>query len=184
MISLLATVVEAQEPGVIETDLGVIHYRQAPKTWTINVPQGFNKVEVAHYSSGKIEANKYMGWNGYLKFNGQYVWQFVRFDTTLGGIIDDYIIGAEVRETTGRGMWLDVTSRINVGSDTITYYHYTEGDGIGVKVRIYTTITTVPPITATPTITPTFIMVKQPLLTVSHSTLKEQPVVGEEVIVC
>lgn len=153
VISLLIPVAQAQEHGVIETDLGVVHYTQAPKTWTINVPQNFNKVEVAHYSAGKIEANKYMGWNGYLKLNGQYVWEFVRFDATLGGIIYDYIAGMEVRESTGRGLWLDVTGRISAGSNTITYYHYTEGNGIGVKVRIYTTATTPTP-TPTPSPTP------------------------------
>ncbi len=168
VISLFVTVVEAQESGVIETDLGVVHYTQAPKTWTINVPQNFSKVEVAHYSSGKIEANKYMGWNGYLKLNGQYVWEFVRFDATLGGIIYDYIAGMEVRESTGRGMWLDVTSRINVGSNTITYYHYTEGDGIGVKVRIYTTTTTPTP-TPTPSPTPAPTITAVPITSASIS---------------
>ncbi len=150
-IFLFSSVASAE---VIEKDLGVVVYTQAPKTWTIDVPQNFNKVEVATYSSGKIEANQYMGWNGYLKLNGQYVWKFVRFDSKLGGILYDYITGAEVMETAGRGKWLDVTSKISAGGNTVTFYHYTGGDGIGVKVRIYTTASTPTP-TPTPSPTPT-----------------------------
>lgn len=149
-IFLLSPLAEA---AVIEKDLGVVLYTQAPKTWTIDVPQNFNKVEVGVYPMGKTEINQYGGWNGYLKLNGQYVWKFVRHDTTLGGIIYDYINGAEVLETTGRGKWLDVTSKISAGGNTVTFYHYTGGDGIGVKVRIYTTTTTPAP-TPTPTPTP------------------------------
>lgn len=164
LITAIFLFVPAASAEIIETDLGVVHYSQAPKTWTIDVPQNFNKVEVAHYSSGKIEANKYMGWNGYLKLNGQYVWEFLRFDATLGGIIYDYIAGVEVRESTGKGLWLDVTGSISAGSNTITYYHYNEGNGIGVKVRIYTTATTPVP-TPVPTPIPTPIPTSAPTIT-------------------
>jgi hypothetical protein len=120
-----------------DQDLGTVTYSQAPKTWTINMPADFAKVEVAHYSYGKDEQNKYVGWNGSLKVNGKYVWKFVRFDSKLGGIVHDYVKGEDVREVTGRGAYLDITSMVKPGKNTITYYHYTEGPGIGVKVRIH-----------------------------------------------
>lgn len=60
----------------------------------------------------------------------------MRYDENLGGIIHDYIKGREVQESTGNGKWLDVTSMVKSGKNTITYYHYTARDGIGVKVRI------------------------------------------------
>ena len=97
----------------------------------------FAKVEVAHYSYGKDEQRKYSGWNGSLKVNGKYAWKFVRFDSKLGGIVHDYVRGEDVRETTGRGAYLDITSMVTPGENTITYYHFTEGPGIGVKVRIH-----------------------------------------------
>ncbi len=152
---------------VIEKDLGVVLYTQAPKTWTIDVPQNINKVEIGVYAKGQTEVNQYGGWNGYLKLNGQYVWKFVRHDTKLGGIIYDYINGAEVLETTGRGKWLDVTGKISAGGNTVTFYHYTGGDGIGVKVRIYTTaaITQTPTSTPTKTYTPTPTPTKTPAIT-------------------
>ena len=95
-------------------------------------------VEVAVYVKGKDETNKYGGWMAYLQINGEYAWQFSRFDQERGGIIQDYIKGEEVVESSGRGQYLNVTRMVRVGENTITYYHFTEGDGIGVKLRIHT----------------------------------------------
>ncbi|MDP6077046.1 MAG: hypothetical protein QF638_02560, partial [Acidimicrobiales bacterium] len=135
-----------------ETALGGVRYFEAPKTWTIQVPAGFTKFEVGNYDVSKsTEVNRYSGWNGYLKVNGQFAWEFKSFTGGVGRI-RDHTIGQEVAETTGRGLWLDITSMIHDGSNNITYYHYTEGDGIGVKVRIWGGEVLVP--TATPTATP------------------------------
>lgn len=128
---------EPSNDSFMQSDLGVILYSQAPKTWTINVPDNFYKVEIAIYSKGKDEANKYGGWAAYLQINNNYVWKFVRFDKEIGGIIHDYILGRDVMEVSGRGQYLDITSMIKAGTNTITYYHFTEGPGLGVKYRIY-----------------------------------------------
>lgn len=61
----------------------------------------------------------------------------MRFDQEVGGIINDYVKGKEVREVTGKDSYCDITSMVIPGKNTITYYHYTEGPGIGVKVRIH-----------------------------------------------
>jgi TolB protein len=116
--------------------LGGVRAFEAPKTWTIQVPAGFTKFEVGNYDVNKpTEVNRYMGWNGYLKVNGQFAWEFKSFTGGVGRI-KDHTIGQEVAETTGRGLWLDITSMVQAGSNTITYYHYTGGDGIGVKTRL------------------------------------------------
>ncbi len=73
---------------MVTQHLGTITYQEAPRTWTINVPEGSDKVEVAIYDYGK----------------------------------DSYY---------------DVTSMVTTGENTITYYHFTDGPGIGVKVRIH-----------------------------------------------
>lgn len=66
--------VRAQEPSeVIEEDLGVVHFTESPKTWTVDIPQDFQTVEVGVYSKGKDEVNQYGGWDAYLKVNGEYV---------------------------------------------------------------------------------------------------------------
>ncbi len=121
---------------ITEKDLGVVHYTQAPKTWTVDIPQNYNKVEVCVYAKGTDETNQYGGWQAYLKINGEYVWEFLRHDSQIGGIIYDYQREEEVIESTARGSYLDVTAMVKPGENTITYYHYTSGDGIGVKLRI------------------------------------------------
>ncbi len=123
---------------IVETELGVVHYSQAPKTWNISIPENFQKVEIAVYQKANGIPSQYNGWQAYLKINGRDVWKFMRFDEKLGGIIYDNIINQEVRESAGRNKYLDVTSMIISGQNTITYYHYNEGEGLGVKVRIYT----------------------------------------------
>jgi len=128
----------AAEGEVKEMDLGLVHYTQAPRTWTIDVPADFTKVEVGVYGKDEEIPNKYGGWNAYLKINSEPAWEFRRHDPTLGGIIYDYIDEQEVQEQLAHDAYLDVTSMIRAGENTITYYHYTSGDGIGVKVRIHT----------------------------------------------
>ena len=122
---------------MVEKDLGVVLYSQAPKTWTIDVPADFTKVEVAVYGAGKDETNQYGGWKAYLQINGAYVWEFLRYDADLGGVIYNHMDQKEIEESAGRGQYLDVTSMVTAGRNSITYYHYTEGDGIGVKIKIH-----------------------------------------------
>jgi hypothetical protein len=70
--------------------------------------------------------------------NGQLVWEFKRWNKQEGGIIADYTQGGrEVREATGKGKYLDVTSFFKSGMNQVTYYHFNEGPGINVKVKIY-----------------------------------------------
>jgi hypothetical protein len=127
----------APTPTVSTLDLGTILYTEAPKTWTIDIPADFTKVEVGVYGKGEDTPNSYGGWNAYLKVNGDYAWEFLRYDSALGGIIQDHLQGAEVLESSGKDQYLEVTSMITPGENTITYYHYTSGDGIGIKVRIF-----------------------------------------------
>jgi len=123
---------------VVTQHLGTITYQEAPKTWTINVPEGSDKVEVAIYGYGKEnQQGMYGGWAAYLKVNGKYAWEFIRFDKELGGVIYDHLKGEEVLEVNGKDSYYDVTSMVAPGENTITYYHFSEGPGIGVKVRIH-----------------------------------------------
>jgi len=123
---------------VVTQHLGTITYQEAPKTWTINVPEGSDKVEVAIYGYGKEnQQGMYGGWAAYLKVNGKYAWEFTRFDKELGGVIYDHLKGEEVLEVNGKDSYYDVTSIVVPGENTITYYHFSEGPGIGVKVRIH-----------------------------------------------
>jgi hypothetical protein len=125
-------------PRFQETDFGTITAAEAPTTWEFTLPEDYTRVETAIYGYGKDEANSYGGWNAYMKVNDEYVWKFMMYDQSIGAIIQDFTIGEGTKETEGRGKWLDITSYCNPGENTLTYYHYTSGDGIGVKMRVYT----------------------------------------------
>ncbi|MBW1712591.1 MAG: hypothetical protein JRJ59_05555 [Deltaproteobacteria bacterium] len=116
--------------------LGVIRASQAPKTWTLNIPQDFSKLELAVYGKGKNETNSFGGWKAWLKVNGKYAWKFIGYDNKHGGKIKNYLSGRRVWEKSGKGRWLDVTKLVRPGRNKITYYHYTGGSGVGVKMRL------------------------------------------------
>jgi uncharacterized caspase-like protein len=119
-------------------DLGLVHYSQAPKTFLVELPDNFSKVEIGVYGKGDDTPNSYGGWNAWLKVNGKMVWKFKRWNKKEGGVIADYTRGGhEVREATGRDKYLNATGFFKPGRNQITYYHYNEGPGINVKMRIY-----------------------------------------------
>jgi hypothetical protein len=124
------------KPATEERGLGVIKASQAPKSWTVNLPQGYTRMELAIYGRGKKETNSFGGWKAWLKVNDKYAWKFVGFDKKQGGKIKNYLTGSQVWEKSGKGRWLDVTKICKPGSNKVTYYHYTGGSGIGVKMRI------------------------------------------------
>ena len=129
-------------------DGGTVTYSDGAYTWTVTLPSNYTKVETALYDPNNPSTiKKYMGWNGWEKVNGDYVWKFLSWSAGTGGVIQDYTLGQQVYESTGSGLWLDVTDFVNSGSNTITYYHYTEGDGIALKVRV-TTGTEAPAVTS------------------------------------
>ena len=124
------------EPVAEERALGVVKASQAPKSWSVNLPQGYHRMELAIFGRDKNETNCFGGWKAWLKVNGKYAWKFVGYDKKQGGKIMNYLTGSQVWEKTGKGSWLDVTKLCRPGSNKVTYYHYTGGSGIGVKMRL------------------------------------------------
>ncbi len=118
--------------------LGLVHYRETPKNFTVFIPENFSRVEISCYHKGDEAPNSYCGWNAWLRVNGQLVWEFKRWNKQEGGIIADYTQGGrEIREVTGKGKYLDATNFFKSGMNKVTYYHFNEGPGINVKVKIY-----------------------------------------------
>lgn len=119
-------------------DLGLVHYSQAPKTFDVELPDHFSRVEIGVNHKGKKPPNSYCGWRAWLEVNDRLVWKFKRWNKREGGVFADYTRGGrEVREVTGKNKYLDVTSFFKPGMNKVTYYHYNEGSGIVVKVRVY-----------------------------------------------
>jgi hypothetical protein len=120
-----------------EMILGVIKASGAPKTWTVEIPSDFTRVEIASYGAGKEEeTNAYGGWKAWLKVNGEFAYDWVKYVEGKDAVYHDYILGEEVYGRSGVGAYIDVTSLIHSGENEITFYHYTSGDGIGIKLRI------------------------------------------------
>jgi hypothetical protein len=117
-------------------DLGRLHYSDAPKTWHVDIPEDATRVEIAMYDKDINQVNRYGGWNGYLKLNGSFLWKMEGLNSEKIALISDYVQGQSVLETTGRKKWLDISSLVKKGKNSITYFHYTGGDGIGVVLRI------------------------------------------------
>jgi hypothetical protein len=120
-----------------EMTLGVIKASEAPKTWTVEIPSDFTRVEIASYGAGKEEeTHAYGGWKAWLKVNGEYAYNWVRYVEGKDAIYHNYILDEDVEGRSGVGEYIDVTSLIHPGENEITFYHYTEGDGIGIKLHI------------------------------------------------
>lgn len=118
-------------------DGGAVTASEGGYTWTVAIPDNFTKVETAHYDKNNSSViKKYMGWNGYLKINGVKVWEFKNWSSATGGQIYDAALGQTVNESSGSGLWLDATKFFKAGSNTVTFYHYNEGDGIGLKIKV------------------------------------------------
>jgi hypothetical protein len=119
-------------------DLGVVPHYDAPKTWTVEIPSDFIRVEVGCYGADNNEIMQYCGWQGSLSIDGDYVWRFNRYDSELGGIFHNYLIGEDIVERDGKGLYLDVTDAVQAGEIEIKFDHNTSGSGAGIKVRITT----------------------------------------------
>lgn len=120
-------------------DFGVTTYVMSPRNWVVTIPNNFTKVETAHYDKPTPDTmKKYMGWNGYLEVNSQKVWKFLSWSSATGGVIYDYALDQQVAESSGAGKWIDATAFFQAGENTVKYYHYTGGNGIGLKIRVTT----------------------------------------------
>jgi len=132
-----STLQTAQGPGETEVfDTGrLIPYYECPYNYIINVKDNFTKVEIQHYSEdGKI--HKFGGWKAYLEVNGTRIYEWVSFTQGEGSkwydFTDQTYYGDYPPEE-----YTDITKYIYPGENTITFYHYTEGPGSGIIVKVY-----------------------------------------------
>ena len=127
--------VPKQPPRVI--NLGLVHYSKAPKTFTVELPRNYVNVEIGVGGKGDEIPNRYGGWKAWLKVNGKMLWKFKRWNKKEGGIIVDYTLGGkEVGEASGKDVYLNANRFFRPGANQITYYHYSEGPGFYVRVRV------------------------------------------------
>ncbi len=138
---------ESQESGGVagtlydEIDLGGVHYSDGAISFDFHVPANYTRVEVGCYDVAKDEHSytQYCGWRGELQLNGDYVYDWVDWNSSDGGIYHNYILDEDVKTAhIDDSGFLDITPMILSGVNTLTLDHNNEGDGIGIVVRIYT----------------------------------------------
>lgn len=109
------------------------------KTWTINVPSNYDKVGVGICvnadcaSTDSYNPDSFRGWAGYLEVNGVRIWTH---DTSDFDYVDDKDLG-HVYWRTYNGQYRDITNYVSAGSNTIKFYHFTDGNH-GPKILIRT----------------------------------------------
>lgn len=127
----------AQSQGETEIfDTGrLIPFNECPYNYTINVRDGFTKVEIQHYGEdGKF--HKFGGWKAYLEVNGTRIYEWVSFTEGEGSKWYDFTDQTYYNDYPPVE-YTDITNYIQAGENTITFYHYTEGAGSGIMVKVY-----------------------------------------------
>jgi hypothetical protein len=122
------------EPEIFDTGR-LIPYYECPYSYTIDVRDGFTKVEILHYGEDG-EFHKFGGWKAYLEVNGTRIYEWVSFTEGEGSYWYDFT-DQTYYDDHPANEYTDITKYIQAGENTITFYHFTEGPGAGVIVKVY-----------------------------------------------
>mgnify|MGYP001552848607 CR=1 FL=1 len=71
-----------------------------------------------------------------MKLNGSYVWKFLGYDSKRAGYMEDFIRNKKTYENDNLNSWFDITSKVKVGTNELTYFHFTSGPGLYVHLRV------------------------------------------------
>ncbi|MBC8388459.1 MAG: hypothetical protein H8E13_10490 [Actinobacteria bacterium] len=126
---------ESSLPEVFDTER-LIPYYDCPYEFKINVGENFSRVEVLHYND-EGDTFKYGGWMSWLELNGSLVYEWIEFEEGVDSIWYDHTQEESFYGIDDPDDFSDVTDYIHPGENIITYYHYNEGPGTGIIVRVY-----------------------------------------------
>ncbi|MBL7124325.1 MAG: hypothetical protein ISS14_05485, partial [Actinobacteria bacterium] len=136
-ISIDNKLLVAQESGETEIfDTGrLIPYYECPYDYTINVEDNFTRVEIQHYGEdGRM--HKFGGWKAWLTVNESPIYEWESFTEGEGSEWYDYTDQTYYGDYPPNE-YTDITDYIYPGENIITFYHYTEGAGSGIIVKVY-----------------------------------------------
>jgi hypothetical protein len=122
------------ETEIFDTER-LIPFNECPYNYIINVRDGFTKVEIQHYGEDG-EFHKFGGWKAYLEVNGTRIYEWVSFTQGEGSKWYDFTDQTYYSDYPPVE-YTDITKYIQAGENTITFYHYTEGAGSGIMVKVY-----------------------------------------------
>ncbi len=132
--SALQTAQGSEETEVFDTGR-LIPYYECPYDYIIDVKDNFTKVEIQHYGEdGRI--HKFGGWKAYLEVNGTRIYEWVSFTEGEGSKWYDFTDQTYYGDYPPNE-YTDITDYIHPGENTITFYHFTEGPGSGIIVKVY-----------------------------------------------
>ena len=131
-------------PAPFVRDLGSFTLDKAGKTWRVEIPAQFLKVEVAFYRETPDDQTLNAAWDGLLRINGRDTIHFVeglrgnppifRFRDEAGD--REYSEVNDYRKTSQKP-FIDVTRFVKGGLNTVFYYHEQRVDlPMGVLLRI------------------------------------------------
>ncbi len=114
----------------------MIPYSDCPFDFIIDVGDNFTKVEIQHYGQdGSVD--KFGGWKAWLEVNGDLVYEWLSWDSDIGAEWYDYTEQSYYYDNESRPDYTDITDYIHPGENIVTFYHYTEGPGSGIIVKVY-----------------------------------------------
>jgi hypothetical protein len=122
------------ETEIFDTER-LIPYYECPYNYVINVRDGFTKVEIQHLGE-EGSFHKFGGWKAYLEVNGTRIYEWVSFTQGEGSKWYDYT-DQKYYDDHPTNEYTDITKYIQAGENTITFYHYNEGAGSGITVKVY-----------------------------------------------
>ena len=124
-------------PRIEVMELGRVRASDGAKSLPFTLPSRFKKVVVSTTFGDKTRFNAFGGWNAWMKVNGERAWKFVGFDSKRGSRILCHRQRSNVFSNDYEGKWYDITDLVRRGRNELSYYHYTEGDGFYVFVKIF-----------------------------------------------
>ena len=126
---------ESSDSEIFDTGR-LIPFSDCPFDFIINVEDNFTKVEIQHYGQdGSVD--KFGGWKAWLEVNGDLVYEWLSWDSEIGAEWYDYTEQSYYYDNESRPDYTDITDYIHPGENIITFYHYTEGPGAGIIVKVY-----------------------------------------------
>ncbi len=132
--NILMVAQESEEIEYFDTER-LIPYKECPFDFIIDVKDNFTKVEIQHYGAdGRV--HKFGGWHAWLEVNGSRVYEWKSFTEGEGSRWYDYTDQTYYNDYPPTD-YTDITSYIHAGENTITFYHFTEGAGSGITVKVY-----------------------------------------------
>ena len=135
-VSEETTTTSLSVPWVEVTLLETITAAEAPRTFTFDLPDSYDRVLCTSYEPDHSDGSaKYGGAAAWMEVNGFLVYEWTESaDGDVAYI--DHLLGETVFGEAGAGEWHDITGLVEPGGNELVFFHSAEGPGFGIKVAV------------------------------------------------